>query len=276
MAENINKNFLNSDWWAKATVDDVEAEIAKGADVNISDNLGLTPLMHAVGNSKNPEITKLLIKNGADINVVDKNGASALMHAAEWNNYSENDGVIDQLIQLGANKELRDETGWSYLMYSAKWWVAATVDDIEKEISKGADIKALNNREYLFIYDSIGLNTKEVISKLISLGVDINAKLCAGTTLLTWFCTDKEMLNLLLKNNPDVNKADDFGNTPLIALCYNAFFLLLNSEDAFEIVKTLINHGADVNLKNNDNKTALDYAAEAGNKEIVDILLKNK
>lgn len=276
MAENINKNFLNSDWWAKATVDDVEAEIAKGADVNISDNLGLTSLMHAVGNSKNPKITKLLIKNGADINAVDKNGASALMHAAEWNNYSENDGVIDQLIQLGANKELRDETGWSYLMYSAKWWVAATVDDIEKEISKGADIKALNNREYLFIYDSIGLNTKEVISKLISLGVDINAKLCAGTTLLTWFCTDKEMLNLLLKNNPDVNKADDFGNTPLIALCYNAFFLLLNSEDAFEIVKTLINHGADVNLKNNDNKTALDYAAEVGNKEIVDILLKNK
>lgn len=276
MAENINKNFLNSDWWAKATVDDVEAEIAKGADVNISDNLGLTPLMYAVGNSENPEITKLLIKNGADINAVDKNGASALMHAAEWNNYSENDGVIDQLIQLGANKELRDETGWSYLMYSAKWWVAATVDDIEKEISKGADIKALNNREYLFIYDSIGLNTKEVISKLISLGVDINAKLCAGTTLLTWFCTDKEMLNLLLKNNPDVNKADDFGNTPLIALCYNAFFLLLNSEDAFEIVKTLINHGADVNLKNNDNKTALDYAAEVGNKEIVDILLKNK
>lgn len=272
MAENINKNFLNSDWWAKATVDDVEAEIAKGADVNISDNLGLTPLMYAVGNSENPEITKLLIKNGADINAVDKNGASALMHAAEWNNYSENDGVIDQLIQLGANKELRDETGWSYLMYSAKWWVAATVDDIEKEISKGADIKALNNREYLFIYDSIGLNTKEVISKLISLGVDINAKLCAGTTLLTWFCTDKEMLNLLLKNNPEVNKADDFGNTPLIALCYNAFFLLLNSEDAFEIVKTLINHGADVNLKNNDNKTALDYAAEAGNKEIVDII----
>lgn len=263
MAENINKNFLNPNWWKTATIKDIEAEIAKGADVNISDNLGLTPLMHAVSNSENSEITKLLIKNGADINAVDK---------VEWSNCSKNDDVIDQLIQLGANKELRDKTGWSHLMYSAKWWIAATVYDIEKEISKGANVKALNNREYLFIYDSIGLNTKEVITKLISLGVDINAKLCAGTTLLVWFCTDKKMLNLLLKNNPDVNKADDFGNTPLIALCYNAVFLLQNSEDAFEIVKTLINHGADVNLKNNDNKTALDYAAEAGNKEIVDII----
>ena len=101
MVENINKNFLDPNWWKTATTDGVEDEIAKGANVNARDNLGLTPLMHAVGNSENPEITKLLIKNGADINAVDKNGASALMHAAEWNNYSKNDGVIDQLIQLG-------------------------------------------------------------------------------------------------------------------------------------------------------------------------------
>ena len=39
MTENtdVNANFLDADWWKTATVEDIEAEIAKGADVNAMD-----------------------------------------------------------------------------------------------------------------------------------------------------------------------------------------------------------------------------------------------
>ena len=41
-------------------------------------------------------------------------------------------------------------------------------------------------------------------------------------------------------------------------------------------VKMLLEAGADINAKDKDGKTALDYAKERKDKEIIDILLKHK
>ena len=62
MTENtdINANFLNADWWETATVEDVEAEIAKGADVNAEDKDGWNSMFYAAWNNKNPKILKVL------------------------------------------------------------------------------------------------------------------------------------------------------------------------------------------------------------------------
>lgn len=40
MTENtdVNANFLNADWWKTATIEDVKAEMAKGADVRQMNN----------------------------------------------------------------------------------------------------------------------------------------------------------------------------------------------------------------------------------------------
>ena len=38
MAENINKNFLNPDWWKRALIKTILDEIDKGIDVNEMDN----------------------------------------------------------------------------------------------------------------------------------------------------------------------------------------------------------------------------------------------
>ena len=85
MANKINVNFLDADWWKTATVEDVKAEIAKDADVNARDVEGTTPLMFAACHS-NLEVTKLLIEHNADINAQDDHNQTALMHAAVRNN----------------------------------------------------------------------------------------------------------------------------------------------------------------------------------------------
>jgi len=59
----VNANFLNSDWWETVTVEDVKAEIAKGADVNARDKEGSTPLMCA-NESKIRKFLRLYLRQG--------------------------------------------------------------------------------------------------------------------------------------------------------------------------------------------------------------------
>ena len=66
----------------------------------------------------------------------------------------------------------------------------------------------------------------------------------------------------------DVNKRDDryhgYGRTPLM---YAA------GEGRYDVVKCLIDHGADVSQKNFANRTLLHYASEGGNLKVVELIL---
>lgn len=54
--------------------DFVKMLIQKGANVNVQDNLGYTPLMRCFTNGANKEIANLLIENGADVNLKNCDG----------------------------------------------------------------------------------------------------------------------------------------------------------------------------------------------------------
>lgn len=48
MAEDVNQNFLDRNWWKTATIEDIKAEIAKGADIRAINNEGKTVFDYAV------------------------------------------------------------------------------------------------------------------------------------------------------------------------------------------------------------------------------------
>jgi len=61
--------------------------VERGADVNVADQGGTTPLIASAPNDDNPspakaELVQLLIKNGADVNAADNDGWTALLGAA--------------------------------------------------------------------------------------------------------------------------------------------------------------------------------------------------
>ena len=67
----------------KGTIEDVKHFLeAKGADINLKDNRGYTPLLVAASR-ENVEVVKFLIQKGADVNAEDNNGYTAL-HRAVW------------------------------------------------------------------------------------------------------------------------------------------------------------------------------------------------
>lgn len=80
-------------------IQEVNALIAKGADVNAKSHYGLTPLEGAVWNNY-PELVKILIAKGADVNEKLDNNETALS-IAQSKNHSE---IIQLLIQAGAKE----------------------------------------------------------------------------------------------------------------------------------------------------------------------------
>ena len=87
-----------------------------GADIEARDNDGMTALMYAAANNRNPEVITSLLKAGADVNAQSRYGVTALMYAAN----NKNPAVITTLLKAGADIEARDNDGRTALMWAAR------------------------------------------------------------------------------------------------------------------------------------------------------------
>jgi cytohesin len=84
--------------------------VVKGANVNVRDNRGATPLHRAAGLGDKGK-GELLISHGADVNATNSSGLTPLLLACERNNKE----VVELLVDKGANIEARDKWVWDSL-----------------------------------------------------------------------------------------------------------------------------------------------------------------
>jgi uncharacterized protein len=100
------------------TPQEVQAAIDSGASVKARRG-GMTPLLEAAGNNRNPEVITILLKAGADVN--DQDASYPLASALLWAAYSNpNPEVINILLKAGADLNGRDQTlGRTALMWAA-------------------------------------------------------------------------------------------------------------------------------------------------------------
>ena len=89
--------------------------LGAGANVNATDNDGLTALMQV----HDAETAKLLIEAGAGINAADKAGRTALMHVvASFGTVEKITELVKALIDAGADVNAADDDGKTALHYS--------------------------------------------------------------------------------------------------------------------------------------------------------------
>ena len=68
-----------------ASYEEIEAELQNGADVNIQNEYGETPLHNLFYNDEvDPEIVQLLLDNGADVTIENESGMPPIDTAREW------------------------------------------------------------------------------------------------------------------------------------------------------------------------------------------------
>lgn len=133
VAHNGDKPYIIQDAEFATAVQDSDTErigrvfrllLNSGADPNLCDSEGFTPLHIMLRNIFADEITSLVLDNGADVNIRDEFG-STVLHLAVMNHQSAD--VIDMIIAHGGDVNAQDNEGRTALHRAL--WMNRTITD---------------------------------------------------------------------------------------------------------------------------------------------------
>lgn len=152
---------------------------------------------------------------------------------------------------------------------------------ITELINKGVDINVKNSAGKTALMEAILFcnhpDYKEIVKFLIANGADVNIETERDVTALSiaLMFGYEDIIDLLLDNNANPNKQMPGCGKKRTALMQVAMSKYPNAILSADVAESLIAHGADVNIKDSDNKTALDYAIYNNRKDIEAVLLRH-
>lgn len=274
LLDKISKKQLNkiladtyNDTYNKNLLENIKLLLDYGADIEtkVENFYGRNMLLETASSDRynKLQLIQLLLENKANVNAQDKYGNTALILAID--NFDEKySGIICQLlIDKGANVNMQNNNHTSpytianYNDYKDRFNVNKqnynhrypyNIDNykvlLDLLTNSGAKRDKINEWWYA-VKEDFPEDELTYLKKLKAEGMDINMK--------TTYSMDPESSHRLLGNG-------------MTALMYYSSLPKPNH------VKTLIDWGADVNIKDNDGKTALDYAKEEKLTENIKIL----
>lgn len=144
-------------------------------------------------------------------------------------------------------------------------------DRIENLIKEGANINFQGEDGKTVLINAIESKNLEVVKLLVEKGADLNIQDDWGYTALKYSFGNKFILKYLLEQNIDVNIPNRKGTTPLMFFIKNSKELGVKEK---EIIELLIEKGADINVMTKNNSSALSFAVEKLNYDVVELLFK--
>ena len=214
-------------------------------------------LIHVASDEGNFELIKLLVEMGVDINLKDRDGLSPLHILIDRTNDSNNLFLIENLLDMGADIESLDKKNSTPLYKAIKTKKQYLVKVL---ISRGADYKSpiikklgLTLIWFMNLYENdIKISHIQSTFQNISISELLNERDSKGQTCLHKVMRSKYMgkhVSLLIKLGADVNCQDYEGNTPAHCLGIQNYY-------SSGKLKLLIDHGADLEMKNNEGEMA--------------------
>jgi len=137
------------------------------------------------------------------------------------------------------------------------------IETVKTLIKKGANVNAFNDEDDTVLIIATRDNHKDIVALLIDNGADVNiGNLNYGETALM-AATDIEIMKLLLSADANINASEEAGSV----LIQNAW------SGNTDIVKFLIDNGADIEAVDLEMSTALMIASMRGHTDIVKLLI---
>ena len=243
------------------------------AEVNTSDNRGATPFFGATA-SGNPDVVRLLLDYHVDAHVHDKRGVTPLHNAAASGHLE----VAQILLELNAEVNARDVQGATPLLRASNLPIGKlgnmNTELIQLLLVHNADVHVHDNQGATPLHHAALSGQLEVVRMLLECNAEVNAQDDRGMTPLHKAahssCGDlPEVVQLLLDHNANVHIHDNDGKTPL----HDAAF-----HGRLNVVQILLGANAEVNSLNNEGSTPLHQASTGmlipgGNPDVVRILL---
>jgi ankyrin repeat protein len=241
--------------------------LVQGANPNVKDESGNTPL-HLASISGHDESVDLLIQHKADADMLNTQGQTPLCLASIYGNPES----IKFLLAGGAKVNVRDKEGNTPLHIAALYRRPENLDAILKA---NPAIDAFNAAGYTPLHLAVRRpDNEKAVEHLLQNGADANIPDSIGRNalLVSIGSHQKDYIGLLVSSGIDINSQDNDGNTalhyPLVNVLKNKLYLPLGKE----IVKILMEEGADPHIKNNDGKSPMDIAVESGENELISLL----
>ena len=193
---------------------------------------GWTALGHAAYTGS-VELVEILLETGADINVRQTDGWSALHDAC----HSRNPEVVKMLLERSPDVNLQNLHGETPLRIAVKR--PPNLDIVKMLLKANSDVDIVANDRTTAVYGAV----------------------MEGTS---------ELLELLLKQNPDVNIPDSWGWLPIHRLVTRDS---LDCNEIFKMVTMLVNAGASLTARYGFGLTLLHGAAAIGNVQVMKLLI---
>ena len=287
--------------------------IRGGTEVNAIDVLGRTATHYAVSRD-NQEALKLLLDNGADANLADNDGNTpldmwhehknekmlALLHAAGAKPSFTEAEEQQSVISPATNTEpLPEDTTKNSIQ--DLWQAAANNDRLSAErlLTAGADAKAENDAGKVPFDIAVEAEHYALAAILLKAAVGINGRDRKSWSPLNWaiFGDAWDLVRELIREGADINVGRSQNAFDVATLMESEaklieVFIAEKGVDAIvrdgwttliyasrygytQVVKFLIDNGADLNIKGKYGWTALMYAAREGHTEVIKLLIDN-
>jgi ankyrin repeat protein len=214
--------------------------VEKGSDVNAKSAAGMTPLLVAVSVHGNTATVRYLLEKGADFKaVVEPIGSDALQMAAMKGDAE----MVRLLLKKGADPKQKDRAGFTAFMNA--------FSDVDQErvsvlLDAGSDVNAANTFAGAVKNGPINL-------------VHMTPLFLAGPD------APPATIKALLSAGAHLDEADQRKLTPLMSA-------ILTDEPKLPCIRQLIDAGADVNAKDVNGESVLDWALKYKNPEIISML----
>ena len=144
-------------------LENVRELIAKGANVNVKDNEGKTPLVRAVTN-QHKAVVKALLELKANVDQGDRAGVTPLMFASKMGSVE----IVQLLLDGGANVNKTDNDLQTALMKTLNVHVASRL------IKKGANVNAQDRDGGTALMEAVSFDKFKLAELLVKAGADVN------------------------------------------------------------------------------------------------------
>ena len=216
MAARISCNDWNTGkFFKRADVTDISRCLKAGANANVRNKYGQTPLHRAAAHSKIPTVVTALVKAGANVNARDTDGWTPLHIAAREN---QTFTVVKTLLRAGARPNARDKKGNTPLYLSVRNNKSpATLTTL---LRAGADPNARNQQGQAPLHFAAGIARAEAINlaHTIAMILGMKAELAAleKSESLTAAKRKAKLAEAAYKKTAEANTGDHLA-------CYDCF-----------------------------------------------------